>query len=162
MNPSEELRYTLSIRDDLHRRYPDFTPPQIEAVVDHFKKLKDVATPKEDGSFTFLGESVPTAIDGVVGLGRGVAAPVNLTGAVVLPTEEEAAAKLGGYTLQEFRALPGDKKFDLASEARGDPGLFWNADAKPRAYGGLSASEVSRLSPEEKIALGNESARGQS
>jgi hypothetical protein len=159
MNPSETLRFKLAIRDDLHRRHPHLSPAQEEALIAHLIKLKDVVTPKEDGSFTFLGGSLETAIDDVIGAGRGQAAsPV---AAVVPPTEEEAAAKLGGYELTEFRKLPGDQKIALIMEAKGDPGRFWPSDVRSKPHG-LTAVEISRLTPEEKIALGNENARGQS
>jgi hypothetical protein len=159
MNPSETLSFTLAIRDDLHRRHPYLSPAQEEAVINHLRKFADVATQQENGDFNFLGESLSDAIDGVIGAGRGQAAsPV----AAVLPlSDEERAAKLGGYTLAEFKALPGDVRYRLSGEASGDPGLFWSGGAKPRAHG-LTAEQVAKLTPEEKISLGNEAARGES
>jgi hypothetical protein len=166
MNIEETLRLKLALRAAIDRKPYLLSPGKIDKLTAYFIARGDVVTFREDGVISFLGVTLDDAVeevklsrdgsdffdDGLAPLTRDNPKINNGGGAVELTVAQRAAADCG-LSDAEFASKDPAFRMSAFDRVQGDTVTpAWRVGAKPRPFAGLSAAEISKMTPEEKLA----------
>ena len=160
LNIEETLRFQLSVRDALDASGLNCTDKK--GLTKHFLERGSVITANEDGSFTFLGESLAQAIEDVQYSKAGAAYFAPTDAPVVkhidnqsAETAVEKAMRVNRMTKAEWAAKSPEFRRNEVSVAEGDPGMTYAA-VKSIPYAGKTKAEIESMSLEDRLAVANE------
>lgn len=161
LNSEETTRFKLSVYDTLDASGLNCTDKK--GLTKHFLERGSVITANEDGSFTFLGESLAQAIDDVKYSKAGAAyfepatAPV-VNNPNIAESALEKAMRANGLTAAEWDAKDAEFRRREFSLAEGAPGAtaYQSYAVKAVPFCGKTEAELSSMSLEDRLAVANE------
>ncbi len=163
----ETLRLKLALRHAITEKGLRVSPKALAALEANILARGYLATFHEDGAVTFTGESLGDALETIKSSPEGStyfeAAPAAPSAAPKSDGNKAAVAvaqEKFGYSPDEWSRLSYIKKSELVTATGGVPTIVGNESwRKTVAKVAMDPAELAKLSPEEKIRRGNESAR---